>query len=159
MGLPITSLIHGRGVCGHWALVCVVPEYAVAAMAGTLFHIPTVCVYISIYIYIHLYIYPYIYAQRYMPIFKYIYSGPYLLGLHWVFRSRSQICYKPKWQRKQGVVKCQPDNVVWLIWLLEVSLCCLSSGRGTGAKQEFVGAVKSRAVRWAHMVTQPGLMP
>lgn len=61
--------------------------------------------------------------------------------------------------KETGVVKCQTDNVDWFIWLLEMSLCCLISGRGAGAKQEFVGAIKSRTFRWAHMVTQPGLMP
>lgn len=61
-------------------------------------------------------------------------------------------------KKTKSVVKCQTDSVDWCIWLLEVSLCCLTSGRGTGTKQEFVGAIKSRTVRWAHMVTQPGLM-
>lgn len=37
-------------------------------------------------------------------------------------------------------------------------MCWLTSGSKTGAKEEFVGAIKSRIVRRAHMVTQLGLM-
>lgn len=115
-------------------------------------------VYICINLYppVHLFIHPCIYAQRYLSIFKYICTVVCICWVYTGFLGPEVKYVKNLWQRKQGVVKCQIDNVDWLIWLPEVFLI---SGRGTGAKQEFVGAIKSRAVRWAHMVTQPGLMP
>lgn len=41
-------------------------------------------------------------------------------------------------EKTRSVVKCQSDNVDWFICLLEVSLCCLTSGRGTGANEHDV---------------------
>lgn len=160
MGLAISCIIHGWGLWDCWALVCMVLECAGAVVAGTLFHIPFVCVYIYIYLYPPVYLPLYLCTEVYhvyLSLKIYI-QRDISAGFTLDFLGLEVKYVKKQWQRKQGVKKMSNDNVDWFIWILEVSLCCVISGTGAGAEQEFFGAIKSRTVRWAHMVSQPGLM-
>lgn len=103
MGLPLSSIIHGWGLWDGWALLHVVLGYAGAVMAGTLFHIPSACVYLYISIptcmllYLCTEVHVYVYLK-----YIYIYTEVCICWVYTGFLGLENKHVKKQWERNRS---------------------------------------------------------